>query len=101
MDTTPIEILKFNLQERAYPYFKDEELQLLLDTNNSDVAKASYKGCLLKAAADDAMEVSGIKLKSNREYWLTLAETFKTEITPTATITTGGYVTSRKRVDGC
>ncbi|BCZ46943.1 hypothetical protein psyc5s11_30100 [Clostridium gelidum] len=97
----PLEILKFNLQEREYPYFLDSELQLLMETNNNDVAKASYKGCLLKASADDAMEVSGIKLKSNREYWLTLSETFKTEITPIVTTVNTGYVTSRKRVDGC
>ena len=98
---TPIEILKFNLQERVYPYFNDIELDLLLETNNNDIAKASYKGCLLKAEAGDGMEVSGIKLKSNREYWLTLAETFETEITPTVTTVNTGYVTSRKRVDGC
>ena len=97
---TPIEILKFNLQEREYPYFQDSDLQLLLDSNNSDLAKASYKGCLLKAAADDGMTVSGIKLESNRAYWLTLAATFKDEIVTTNSGTTSGYVTSRKRVDG-
>lgn len=98
---TPIDTLKFNLQEKAYPKFTDEELQLLLDTNNNDIAKASYKGCLLKAEADDSLEVSGVKLGSNRAYWLTLAETFKDEITPTNATTKTGYVTSRKRVDGC
>ena len=92
---TPLEILKFNLQEKEYPYFEDSDLQLLLDTHSGDITKASYKGCLLKAAADDAMTVSGIKLESNRAYWLTLAETFKAEITKVM------YSTSRKRVDGC
>lgn len=92
---TPLEILKFNLQEKEYPYFEDSDLQLLLDTHGGDITKASYKGCLLKAAADDAMTVSGIKLESNRAYWLTLAETFKAEITKVM------YNTSRKRVDGC
>ncbi|MBM7869304.1 L-asparaginase II [Clostridium pascui] len=99
MAPTLLEILKFNLQEREYPYFEDAELQLLLDSHNGDLAKASYKGCILKAAADDAMTVSGIKLESNRDYWLTLAETFKGEIVTTPS--TGGYVTSRRRVDGC
>jgi len=97
---TPIEILKFNLQETQYPYFSDPDLQLLLDTHNDDVIKASYKGCLLKAAADDAMTVSGIKLESNRAYWLTLAETFKSEILAPS-VNTVVYVTSRRRVDGC
>lgn len=80
MAATPLEILKFNLQEREYPYFQDSELQLLLDINASDVTKASYKGCLLKAVADDAMTVSVIKMESNRVYWLSLAEAFKSEI---------------------
>lgn len=98
---TPIEILKFNLQEKSYPKFTDDELQLLLDTNNNDIAKASYKGCLLKAEADDSVEVSGVKLGSNRAYWLTLAETFKSEIVTPPTTPKTGYVTSRMRVDGC
>lgn len=95
---TPIDILKFNLQEREYPYFQDSELQLLLDTHDGDITKASHKGCILKAASDDAMEISGIKMQSNRAYWLTLAETFKAEITPNKVSV---YPTSRKRVDGC
>ena len=98
---TPIEILKFNLQEREYPYFLDTDLELLLSTNGDDVSKASYKGCLLKAASDDSMTVSGIKLDSNRAYWLTLADTFKADIVTITTTTTSGYVTSRNRVDGC
>jgi hypothetical protein len=100
MASTPLEILKFNLQERTYPYFNDSELEMLLATNDNDVKKASYKGCLLKASADDAMTVNGIKLESNREYWLTLAETFKSEIASSTTTSTG-YIASRRRVDGC
>lgn len=76
---TPLEILKFNLQEKQYPYFEDKELELLLEINNNDVEKASYKGCVFKAIADDGIEVAGIKLQSNRVYWLTLAEHFKEE----------------------
>jgi hypothetical protein len=93
MAATDLDILKFNLQEREYPYFEDSELQLLLDTNDNDVNKASYKGCLLKAAADDKLEVAGVKLESNRVYWLTLAETFKPE-------KKYDYETSMRRVDG-
>lgn len=77
---TNIEILKFNLQEREYPYFSDDELELLLETNNNDIKKASYQGCLMKASADDKLEVDGIKLSSNRDYWLTLAEQFKPNV---------------------
>lgn len=92
MAATSIEILKFNLQEREYPYFEDNELQLLLETNDNDINKASYRGCLLKAAADDKLEVAGVKLESNRAYWLTLAETFKPE-------EKYNYKTSMRRAD--
>lgn len=86
-----LEILKFNLQEKEYPYFDDEDLQLLLDKNNGDIQAASYEGCLKKAAADDKLEISGIKLTSNREYWLTLVKQFKPQ---------GRYITSMNRADG-
>ncbi|APM41393.1 hypothetical protein [Clostridium kluyveri] len=86
-----LEILKFNLQEKEYPYFDDGDLQLLLDKNNGDIQAASYEGCLKKAAADDKLEISGIKLSSNREYWLTLAKQFRPQ---------GKYITSMNRADG-
>lgn len=84
-----LDILKFNLQEKEYPYFDDEDLQLLLDKNNGDVQAASYEGCMKKAVADDGISLSGINLGSNREYWLTLARTFKAN----------EYNTCMKRVD--
>lgn len=74
-----LEILKFNLQERQYPYFSEEELKLLLEINDKDINKASYQGCLLKAVTDDKIEVSGIKLESNKQYWLKLADYFKSK----------------------
>lgn len=89
----PLELIKFNLQEREYPYFEDKELEILLESNDNDVKKASYQGCLLKAAADDKLEISGVKLSSNREYWLTLAETFREK-------ESFNYKTSMQRVDG-
>lgn len=90
MPTSDLNILKFNLQEKEYPYFDDEDIQLLLDKNNGDVQIASYEGCLKKAVSDDELTVSGITLKSNREYWLTLAKQFKPATS---------YQTSMKRVD--
>lgn len=90
---TPLEIVKFNLQEKQYPYFNDSEIQMLIDNNNGDISKASYQGCLMKAQADDGVNVGSIKTESNREYWLTLADSFK----PRASV---GYNTSMKRGDG-
>lgn len=90
MAVSNLDILKFNLQEKEYPYFDDEDLQLLLDKNNGNIEAASYEGCMKKAVSDDALAVSGITLKSNREYWLTLAKQFK----PVTS-----YNTSMKRSD--
>lgn len=97
----PLEILKFNLQEKEYPYFDDKELELLLQSNGDNINKASYKGCLMKASADDKLEVAGVKLSSNREYWLVLAEEYKKAYEDDLTGTTTEYKTSMKRVDGC
>lgn len=89
----PIEVLKFNLQERQYPYFTDEELNVLLETSDNDISKASHKGCLMKANADDWINLGPLKTESNRDYWLTLAESFKPK-------QTYNYITSMKRADG-
>lgn len=89
----PIEVLKFNLQERQYPYFTDVELQMLLDNNDSDVGKASYQGCIMKAQSEDGVSIGSLKTESNRDYWLGLAEMFK----PAKTY---NYITSMKRADG-
>lgn len=101
---TNLEKLKFNLQERQYPYFDDDELQLLLENNNNNVLKSSFKGCLLKANADDGLTIDTLKFNSNREYWLGLAEQYQDEFNKSSinisTSTTGYYPTSMKRVDG-
>ncbi|WP_142415411.1 hypothetical protein [Hathewaya massiliensis] len=101
MDSAALETLKFNLQEKEYPYFEDKELELLLQSNDYNINKASYRGCLLKAAADDKLEVAGVKLSSNREYWLELAKEYKKAYEESLTGVTTGYKTSMKRVDGC
>ncbi|MBU3208526.1 hypothetical protein KPL28_02615 [Clostridium algidicarnis] len=99
--STSLEILKFNLQEKEYPYFEDDDLNLLLESNDNNINKASYKGCLLKASADDKLEVAGVKLSSNRQYWLGLAEEYKKAYEDSLLGTVTGYKTSMKRVDGC
>ncbi|NFC27833.1 hypothetical protein EXM98_04070 [Clostridium botulinum] len=97
----PIEILKFNLQERQYPYFEDVEINVLLETNNNDINKASWKGCLLKSA-DDGTNLGPLKTESNRDYWLGLAEQYKSDYERSLSNngTTTGYKTSMRRVDG-
>ncbi|ACQ53875.1 hypothetical protein HYH82_06725 [Clostridium botulinum] len=100
---TPIEIIKFNLQERQYPYFEDAEVDVLLETNDNDINKASWKGCLFKANADDAVNMGPLKTESNREYWLGLAEQYKSDYERSLSnsgTTTTGYKTAMRRIDG-
>jgi hypothetical protein len=105
MAIDPIDLLKFNLQERTYPYFTEEgELALLLEANGGSVSKASYQGCLLKAEAEDSMEVTGVKLSSNRDYWITLANKYLLDVKAeeaAAKAASNVYITSRQRSDGC
>lgn len=88
-----LKVLKFNIQEKQFPYFSDEDLKMLLSNNDGDVKKASYQGCLMKAQADDSINIGPLKTESNREYWITLAESYKPK-------QTYNYKTSMKRVDG-
>ncbi|MCY6372461.1 hypothetical protein [Clostridium ganghwense] len=92
MATTPIEVLKFNLQEKQFPYFDYKELEILLETNDNDVNKATYKGCMMKAQ-EDGLNIGPLKTESNKEYWLNLAKSFKPK-------KTYNYITSMKRSDG-
>lgn len=101
----PIEQLKLNLQEKEYPYFEDTDLQNLLLVNGDSVSKASWRGCLLKAASDDEVKVGPIEQKSsNSDYWNNLAAIYKVDyleeqslLNPTMTT---GYKTSMRRADG-
>ncbi|AJE09790.1 hypothetical protein [Clostridium botulinum] len=100
--STPLEVLRFNLQERQYPYFEDAELEMLIENNENNVLKSSWKGCLLKATADDGTNLGPLKTESNRDYWLGLAEQYKSDYERSLSNngTTTGYKTSMRRVDG-
>lgn len=99
----PLEQLKLNLQETEYPYFNDTDLQNLLLVNGNSISKASWRGCLLKAASDDQVKVGPIEVKSsNKEYWNNLAAIYKAdylqevaELNPIE----AGYKTSMRRAD--
>lgn len=75
MDNKLIDQLKFNLQERQFPYFENEELQVLLDTY-PDINEASYEGCLIKAQ-NDSVSLGPINTPSNEQYWIRRAKHFK------------------------
>lgn len=100
----PLEQLKLNLQEKEYPYFDDVDLQNLLLVNGNSVSKASWRGCLLKAASDDQIKVGSIEVKSsNKDYWNNLAAIYKADYEAEQAalnpIATTGYKTSMRRAD--
>lgn len=72
---TPVEQLKFNLQEKQFPYFDEDELLMLLE-EFPDVNQASYEGCLIKAQ-DDSVSLGPINTPSNQKYWLQRARHFR------------------------
>ena len=84
-----IDLLKFNLQETQFPYFSDDDLQILLDKNNDNVVAASYEGCILKSQ-NDAIKLGPLSTNSNEKYWIRLSLQYQVNT----------YVTSRKRSDG-
>lgn len=100
----PIEQLKLNLQEKEYPYFDDTDLQNLLLVNGNSVNKASWRGCLLKAASDDEMKVGPVEFKSsNNDYWNNLADVYKADYESEQAVLNpvvkSGYKTSMQRAD--
>lgn len=100
----PLEQLKLNLQEKEYPYFDDADLKNLLLANGNNVSKASWRGCLLKAASDDEMKVGPVEFKSsNKDYWNNLAAVYKADYEAEQALlkpeNASGYKTSMRRVD--
>ncbi|MCC0659263.1 hypothetical protein KGF45_03140 [Clostridioides sp. ZZV14-6154] len=104
MSITDLDKLKLNLQEEEYPYFTDEQLVMLLESNENNVLKASWRGCLLKGATDDEIKIGPIETKSsNSSYWLTLADIYETDYLEEKSkneTTNTGYKTSMTRADG-
>lgn len=79
MADNALDILILNLQERQFPYFEDEELELLLE-QYPDVNEASYEGCLIKAQ-NDSVSLGPINTPSNEQYWLRRARHFRAKCT--------------------
>ncbi|AGX44515.1 hypothetical protein [Clostridium saccharobutylicum] len=100
---TPIGQLMLNLQEKEYPYFDDVDLNNLLITNENNVLKASWRGCLLKAVSDDIVKVGSIEVKSsNKDYWNNLAAIYKADYLKEQrklNLANQSYNTSMKRAD--
>lgn len=80
--------LKFNLQEKQFPYFEEEELQYLLEEYKT-VNRASYEGCLIKAQ-DDSVKLGPINTPSNEKYWLRRANDFLSKARQEERVSNGG-----------
>lgn len=70
-----LEQLKFNIKEKQFPFFDDEELKQYLDANNGDVTKASYQ-CLIEKAETTGLNVSGLTTKDTSSYFKMLASRY-------------------------
>lgn len=68
--------LKVNILEEQFPFFTDEQLISLLDSNGWDVGMASYKACQLKAQID-GIKLGPLTIESNDEFWLKLARMYQ------------------------
>lgn len=77
MDEQKLKQLKFNLRENQVPFFEDEELLMLLESNGNDVRKASYEGLIIKAETT-GLEVSGLTTKDSSSYFKMLASKYVT-----------------------
>lgn len=75
VDVTALEQLKFNLQETQFPYFSENDLQMLL-TLYPNINRASYEGCLIKSS-NDSVSLGPINTPNNEQYWLRRANHFK------------------------
>lgn len=66
----------------------DERLKLLLTQTDGDVRRAAYQGALLKSRCTGLSLPDGVTVESNREYWLTVARTYR-----------GNYTTLAERME--
>lgn len=74
-ELTPLQRLKFNLQETQFPYFSDEDLNTLLEMY-PNLNQASYEGCLIKSS-NDSVSLGPINTPNNEQYWIRRANHFK------------------------
>ncbi len=71
--------LKRNIMEDTHPYFKDEQLVHILELHDNDLNRASFHAMVVKAEVDQITLPSGLSMPNSRQYWLSLAKTFRTQ----------------------
>lgn len=78
-DEEKLEKLKIMLEEADDEgrTLSDERLELLLEETNGDLRAAAYRGALLKARCTGVSLPDGMTVESSREYWLTVARSYR------------------------
>lgn len=97
-----ISLLKILLQEKEYPQFTDEELQVLINQNKDDIYKTAAQACMLKANADKKITVGPITIEGpGSEYWTNLSSQYTQISVENKSNTTNGsgFKTRAERLD--
>ena len=78
-DDEKLEQLQIMLEEKgkANRTLSDERLELLLEEADGDLRRAAYRGALLKARSTGLHLPDGVTLESQRDYWLTVARSYR------------------------
>lgn len=94
-----LNLLKILLQEKKYPYFSDEELEILLINNDSNVYLTAAKLSLMKADSDKETKIGPITIKGpGADYWINLSNEYSNKAS-SGDISAGGYKRRMNRVD--
>lgn len=70
-----IDQVKVNTRQGDFPTFTDDEIRAMLEETKS-VVGASYRICLLQGM-DDSVTLGPIKLATNKDFWLRMAEYYR------------------------
>lgn len=78
-DADKLTRLKAMLEEtdEAGRTMSDERLAMLLEEAGGDLHRAAYHGALLKARCTGVTLPDGMTVESSREYWLTVARSYR------------------------
>ena len=69
--------LRAILDEDEGGVLSDEQLLLILEKADGDLSQAAYLGAVHKAHCDALATADGLKLDSDRSYWLGLAAAYR------------------------
>lgn len=85
-DTEELASLKTMLEETDDDArtLSDERLAMLLEEAGGDLRRAAYNGAILKARNTALRLPDGVTMESQREYWLTVARTYRGSATTLA-----------------